>query len=164
MAICSKLKDFLDSNEVCYKTISHPQAFTMQEKAAVSHISGRCVAKTVVVKANGNIALAVLPATSMLDFNAIAALMGVAKVTLATEEELAETFAECELGAYCPFGHLYEIPIYMDDDMWMAPKMAFNAGSHRELVEMEVDDYCRLANPEVGPIGREGASRLISRI
>ncbi len=155
MAICSKLKKYLDGEKISYRTISHPQAFTMQEIAAASHIPGRMVAKSVVVKANGGMALCVLPATSMVDFNAVAALLGTAEVTLATEEDFAGTFEECELGAYCPFGHLYELPVVMDELMWQSPKMAFNAGTHQTLVEMEVEDYCRLANPQVGPIGKE---------
>jgi Ala-tRNA(Pro) deacylase len=155
MAICSKLKEFLDERKVFYQTITHPQAFTMQETAAASGISGRSVAKTVVVKSNGTLALCVLPATSMVDFAALNALMGVERVRLATEDDFAGTFEECEIGAYCPFGHLYGLPVYMDEAMGRSKTMAFNAGTHRDMVEIEVEDYCRLAKPQVGPIGRE---------
>lgn len=155
MAICSKLKKYLDGQNVSYRTIFHPPAFTMQEIAAASHIPGRMVAKSVVVKANGGMALCVLPATAMVDFKAVASLLGTPEVTLATEDDFAGAFEECERGAFCPFGHLYQIPLVMDEAMWRSPKMAFNAGTHRELVEMEVEDYCRLANPQIGPIGRE---------
>lgn len=155
MAICSKLKTYLDGEKVSYRIITHPPAFTMQEVAAASHISGSRVAKSVMVKANGGMALCVLPSTSMVDFSAVAALLGAPDVTLATEEDFSGTFEECEIGAFCPFGHLYQLPIVMDEAMWRSPNMAFNAGTHRDLVEMEVEDYCRLSNPQVGPIGRE---------
>lgn len=155
MAICSKLKAYLDEEGVAYCTVFHPQAFTMQEVAAASGIPGGMVAKSVVVKADGGLALCVLPATGMVDLLAVAALLGKPEVTLADEEEFAETFAECEMGAFCPFGHLYSLPLVMDEAMWRSKTMAFNAGTHQDLVEMEVEDYCLLANPQVGPIGRD---------
>jgi Ala-tRNA(Pro) deacylase len=155
MPICPKLKKFLDDEAVNYKTISHPQAFTMQEIAAASHISGRKVAKSVVVKTNGKLSLCVLSATAMLDFSALNVFMGVERVSLASEDDFARTFEECELGAFCPFGHLYDLPTYMDEAMWKCRTMVFNGGTHRDMVEIEVEDYCRLVNPQVGPISRQ---------
>jgi Ala-tRNA(Pro) deacylase len=150
MAISARLQEYLDDEGVSYETHHHPTAFTTQEIAAASHISGHEVAKSVVIKADGRLALAVLPASAMVDFVALAKLMGASTVTLATEEDFAEVFEDCELGAFYPFGHLFGLPVYLDRAMQGAPRMAFNAGTHRDLVEMEVEDFCRLENPTVG--------------
>ncbi len=150
MAVSAKLKAFLDDQGVSYSTHTHPTAFTMQEIAAATHISGHQVAKSVVVNADGRLALAVLPAPAMVDFVALAELMGVSSVTLAAEEDFSEVFEDCELGAFCPFGHLFGLAVYLDEAMRKTPTMAFNAGTHRDLVEMAVEDFCRLESPTVG--------------
>lgn len=153
MAVCEKLKEFLEGQGVPYRVIVHPPAFTMQEVAAASGISGYQVAKSVVVRTNGRLSLAVLPAPSMVDLVALGRLMGEAAVALAREEDFAETFKECELGAFCPFGNLYGLEVYLDEELSRRQKMAFNAGTHQDMVELAVEDYLRLAQPKVGSFG-----------
>jgi Ala-tRNA(Pro) deacylase len=58
-----KLREFLDDHGIKYVTISHPVAYTAQEIAAVTHISNKEVAKTVIVKIDSALAMAVLPSS-----------------------------------------------------------------------------------------------------
>lgn len=58
-----KLKDFLDKHNIKYVTASHSLAYTAQEVAASAHIAGKELAKTVMVKIDDKIAMAVLPAS-----------------------------------------------------------------------------------------------------
>ena len=58
-----KLKEFLDSQDVEYITISHSKAYTAQKTAASAHIPGKELAKTVIVKFDGKMAMTVLPAS-----------------------------------------------------------------------------------------------------
>ena len=55
-----KLRELLDGEGVKYVSITHSPAFTAPEIAASAHIPGKQLAKTVVVKLDGKIALAVL--------------------------------------------------------------------------------------------------------
>ncbi len=64
-----KLKDFLDDHGVKYVSIAHSKAYTTQEIAATTHIPGKDVAKTVMVKLDGKMAMAVLPASYKVDFH-----------------------------------------------------------------------------------------------
>ncbi len=145
----SKVKDFLDANAVKYVVISHSKAFTAQGIAAVSHISGQELAKTVIVKLDGALAMAVLPASYQVDLPAIRRVTGVQSAELASEREFKQHFPDCETGAMPPFGNLYGIPVYVDESLSDDKEIAFNAGSHYELIKMAYLDFERLVGPEV---------------
>jgi Ala-tRNA(Pro) deacylase len=145
----SKVKDFLDANAVKYVVVSHSKAYTAQGIAAVSHISGKELAKTVIVKLDGALAMAVLPASYQVDLPALKRATGVQEAALATEREFKQHFPDCETGAMPPFGNLYGIPVYVDETLTEDKEIAFNAGSHYELIKMAYLDFERLVGPEV---------------
>jgi len=149
-----KLKDFLDKEGVKYLSISHSPAFTSQEIAASAHISGKELAKTVVVKLDGKQALAVLPASCHVDFNKLKSLAGAKKAELAGEEEFEQSFPECEVGAMPPFGNLYGMDVYADKRLSKDKEIAFNSGSHKELIRLAYADFERLVKPKVGDFGQ----------
>lgn len=149
-----RLKDFLDSNSVRYITIRHSPAFTAQEIAASAHIKGRELAKTVMVKIDGKLAMAVIPAQRMLDLEKLSDATGGAKVEIAVEEEFIEAFPGCELGAMPPFGNIYGIDVFVALELTEDEEIAFNAGSHSELVQLSYADFESLAMPKVAPLSR----------
>jgi len=143
----TRLKQFLDDHGVRYVTVLHSAAFTAQEVAASAHISGKELAKTVMIKLNGKLAMAVLPASSQIDLDLLARVAGVDDVRLAAESEFAKTFPGCELGAMPPFGNLYGMDVYVAESLAEDEEIAFNAGSHTELIRMRFEDFERLAQP-----------------
>ncbi|UCH62855.1 MAG: YbaK/EbsC family protein [Fidelibacterota bacterium] len=144
-----RLKEFLDSNKVKYVAIAHSQAFTAQEIAASAHIPGKQLAKTVMVTLNGEMAMAVLPATHHVDLRLLKKAAGVKKVALAGEKEFKDLFPDCEIGAMPPFGNLYDLKVYVADSLAEDDEIAFNAGSHTELIKMTYADFERLVKPKV---------------
>lgn len=144
-----RLKEFLDRERVPYQIIDHPLAYTAQETAAAAHVSGQELAKTVVVKLDGRMAMVVLPAAHKVNLEQLKRATGAHSVQLATEEEFATRFPECDLGAMPPFGNLYGMDTYVEDDLTEDEKIAFNAGSHTELIQLNYSDFERLAHPEV---------------
>jgi Ala-tRNA(Pro) deacylase len=148
----SKLRRFLDSHNIKYMVISHSLAYTAQGVAALVHVSGKKLAKTVIVKIDGILAMAVLPASEHLDLDRLRALTGAQIVELATECEFKDAFADCETGAMPPFGNLYDIPVYADAILAAHDEITFSAGSHRELLRMDWKDLARLVNPVVHPL------------
>ena len=142
-----RLRDYLDSYQVRYFVISHSPAYTAQEIAASAHVSGRTFAKTVMVSVDGKMAMVVLPASRQLDFELLRALCGTRHVALAGEQEFSGLFPECEIGAMPPFGNLYGMEVYADDELDEAEEITFNAGAHTELLRMSWSDYRRLVNP-----------------
>jgi len=144
-----KLKAYLDEVGVKYVTIIHSNAFTSQDIAASAHVSGKEFAKTVMIKIDGVMAMAVLPASYHIDFDSLKAIFGTKNVTLATEPEFKDRFPDCELGAMPPFGNLYDMAVYVADSLTQNKEIAFNAGSHTELIRLGYDDYRRLVKPRI---------------
>ncbi len=144
-----KLVEFLDSSGIKYLKISHSPAYTAQEIAASAHIPGRELAKTVMVKVDGEMAMAVLPASYRVDFKLMKKASGAKKVDLAGEEEFKEHFPECEVGAMPPFGNLYDMDVYVAESLAEGEEIAFNAGSHTELIKLAYADFEKLVQPKV---------------
>jgi Ala-tRNA(Pro) deacylase len=149
-----KLKEFLDANKIKYVSITHSPAYTAQQIAAAAHIPGKELAKTVMVKLDGKLAMAVLPASLKIDFDLLRQASGAGKVELATESEFRETFPGCELGAMPPFGNLYDMAVYVAVPLAADEEIAFNAGSHVELIKLAYEDFERLVKPKVADISR----------
>jgi Ala-tRNA(Pro) deacylase len=145
----SKVKAFLDAHETKYVVISHSRAYTAQGIAALSHIRGRELAKSVIVKLDGDLAMAVVPACYQVDLEALRRATGVQDAELATEHDFKRHFPDCETGAMPPFGNLYGIPVYVDDTLTQDREIAFNAGSHHELIKMLYADFEHLVKPMV---------------
>jgi len=147
-----KLKEFLDANKIKYVTVTHSPAYTAQQIAASAHIPGRELAKTVMVKIDGKLAMAVLPASFKIDFDLLGKASGAKKVELATEGEFKEMFPGCELGAMPPFGNLYGMDVFVAQSLAEDDEIAFNAGSHTELIKLSYKDFERLVKPRVARI------------
>jgi len=144
-----RLKEFLDSNNIKYVSISHSPAYTAQAIAASAHVSGKELAKTVMVKVDGKMAMAVLPASYQVDFDKMREATGAGSVELATESEFKDSFAECEVGAMPPFGNLYDMEVFVAAKLAEDEEIAFNAGSHTELIKLAYKDFERLVKPKV---------------
>ena len=144
-----KLKDFLDSHHTRYSTITHPKAYTAQQIAAAAHVPGMELAKTVMIKVDGKMAMAVLPASYNVDFDMLRDAIGAGKVELASEREFKDLFPECDIGAMPPFGNLYDMDVFVAERLEEDDEIAFNAGSHTELVKLATKDFEDLVKPKV---------------
>lgn len=144
-----KLKEYLDSNDIQYRTITHSQAFTSQKVAATTHISGWEIAKTVIVDVDGKLAMAVLPASTHINLETLKNVTGSDNLRLATETEFSALFPGCETGAMPPFGNLYNMDVFVAKRLTEDEEIAFNAGTHTELIQMSYKDFERLAKPKV---------------
>lgn len=145
----TKLKQFLDANQVKYSVVTHSIAYTAPEIASLAHIRGQELAKTVIVKMDNQIAMAVVPSPKHVDFALLRAATGAKNVSLVPENEFRDLFPGCEAGAMPPFGNLYDMPVFVDESLTKDPEIAFNAGTHRELIQMSYEDFARLVQPTV---------------
>lgn len=149
-----KLMQYLNENNVQFETLEHPTAYTTQEIAEKSHIRGKNMAKTVMVKVNGELAMAVLPGNDMLDIALFKKACGGSDVELVKETEFKDQFPDCELGAMPPFGNLYNMKVWVDVDLAKDERIAFNAGNHHELCLMSYTDFENLVSPIKADIHR----------
>lgn len=157
-----KLTEFLDTNEVKYVRLTHSLAFTAQEIAAAAHIPGKELAKTVIVKIDGQMCMVVLPAPYRVDLELLRKITGANVVELATEVEFKDRFPECEVGAMPPFGNLYGMEVYAEKRLAEDRYIAFNAGSHIELIRLAYKDFERLVKPMVIEVATLDEAKLIA--
>ena len=147
----SKLTDYLDEKDVKYITTTHSNAYTAQEIAALTHTPGKNMAKSVILKADGELVMIVLPSTHDVDVDHFGEQIGLGAdaVDMATEDEFSDRFPDCEVGAMPPFGNLYDMRTFVVRELTEDDEIAFNAGNHRELIKMSYDDFENLSNPEI---------------
>lgn len=98
---------------------------------------------------NGEMAMAVLPASYFVDFNLLKDVTGEGNVRLANESEFKDRFSDCEVGAMPPFGNIYNIPVYIAKVVTENEQIAFNAGTHTEIIQMLYKDFDHLVHPRV---------------
>ena len=143
----STLREFLDRHKIKYMVISHSVAYTAQGVAALTHTPGKELAKTVMVVVDGRLVMVVVPASNRVDLLKLRKHLKADSVELATEAEFRDRFPDCELGAMPPFGNLYGMDVFADQNLALDQEIAFNAGSHRELVRMTFSDFRDLVGP-----------------
>lgn len=148
------LEKYLRENKVPFQVQHHAVAYTAQEVAAAEHVPGRMLAKVVLLADNGNQYMFVLPAPAKVDLDKASTVLGVQEVRLAREEEFADRFPGCEVGAMPPFGNLYDIPLYVDRSLSEDETIVFEAGTHTDTMSMKYADFERLARPTVAEFAR----------
>jgi len=146
---CAKLQEYLDQNRVKYLSVKHSPAFTAQEVAAAAHIPGKEMAKTVVVKLDGAMAMVVLPAPERVRMGQLKDQTGAEKAELASEQEFKTRFPDCEVGAMPPFGNLYDMDTFVAGSLSENLEIAFNGGTHTEVIRMAYADWANLVRPKV---------------
>lgn len=152
---CRELvRRYLLENNVPFKLEEHYPVYTAQEVAEAEHVPGQRVAKVVMVKADSQMLMLVVPAVRRVDLDMLGDFLGKRNLRLATEEEFTSLFPDCEVGAMPPFGNLYGLPVYVDVSLTEDPTIVFQAGSHEETMEIAYGDYARLIQPVVGNFSR----------
>lgn len=144
-----RLRQFLDNYNIKYILISHSEAYTAAAIAQLTHIPGKEAAKTVIVKIDDALAMAVVSASQHVDMELLQAATKANVVRLAAESEFKGCFPDCETGAMPPFGNLYGMSVFADEDLARDKEIVFNAGSHRELMKLAWQDYVKLVGPKL---------------
>lgn len=144
-----RLHALLEHHDVPYVVTTHEYAVTAQQVAGMEGISGYDVAKPVLVSVGGELAMVVIPGAEMLDLERLGEVLGHNEVRLATEDEFVEVFDDCEPGAEPPFGMLYGIPTFMDQDLRARRRLVCRDGSHTQTIELATADYIDLVDPEI---------------
>jgi len=147
MSVSPKLREHLEVARVPYQHHVHPKAYTAQETAASVHIPGQEMAKSVVIKADGNLLLAVVPANRRVNLDHLKFTTRAENIDLAAENEFKDAYPSCEPGAMPPFGNLFGQPTYCDTLLEQNEEIEFNAGSHNDTIRMAFADFKSLARP-----------------
>jgi Ala-tRNA(Pro) deacylase len=145
-----KLEELLTSRHIAFERLPHQRAYTANRMAQLLHVSGKEVAKTVVLRTDHGHALAVLPATRHVDLVQVGHDLGEEHVELASEEAMGRLFPDCEAGAVPPFGSLYHLPTIVDESLAEDSSIVFEAQDHEHAIRMSYQDYEALEHPRRG--------------
>ena len=149
MSISSQLKEYLDNQGVEYSVKAHEPAYTALEVAAARHVPGKELAKSVILKADDRLIMAVLPASYVVNVRILKDEIGCDSLRLASEEEFRDRFPTCELGAMPPFGNIFGVEVYCDNLIESDEEIEFNAGTHTDTVRLRSEDFKKLVNPHI---------------
>jgi len=149
MPILRKLKEALDQAKISYEVYNHALAYTAQEIAAKQHVSGKEIAKVVMLDVDGALVMGVIPASRKINLGLVKASLGAKTARLATEDEFMARFPDCEIGAMPPFGNLFGLKVYVDPALEQDENIYFNAGNHVQTVRLKYADFARLVEPQV---------------
>lgn len=147
-----KLKEMLTGEGARFEVVNHREVYTAQERAAVCHITGRHVAKVVVVHEGDWYAMAVLPAAAHVSIPGLRQITRRPGLELAREAEFSRLFPDCEVGAMPPFGRLYGLEVYLDRSLADGTEIVFEGGTHHEEVRMPLTEYLRIERPSIVPL------------
>jgi len=152
-----KTADFLTDKNLDYTVIPHGDTYDAQRMAAAIHVSGREVAKTVLLRADKGktYVVVVLPANKIIDFQRASQTLGGGKLELATEIEISQHCPDCEIGALPPFGSQYGMKTLVDATLAEDDQIVFEGDSHHESIRMKFADFRRVEQPLMGSFARE---------
>ena len=153
MPVRPAVRDWLEHVHVPFTALAQHPAFTAQEEAAVAHVSGRDWAKTVICFADEEPILAVLPAPLVINFEKLRTLVGARRFRLASEQEMARLYPDCEVGATSPLGPLYKQRLFIDRRLAEECEIVFSAGTHTDAIRMRYEAFAAIAHPSIGEFG-----------
>jgi Ala-tRNA(Pro) deacylase len=143
MTIATRLRNYLDGQQIRYDEIAHPRTETSSRTAQAAHVPGRLVAKSVVVHHELGYALAVVPSSHRVELDTLQGLLG-KRLGLASENEIAKLFEDCDRGAVPPVGAAYGVPVVIEEGLVNASDVYFEGGDHATLVHVTGDGFRKL--------------------
>jgi Ala-tRNA(Pro) deacylase len=145
----NRVHELLDEHGVEYEVHTHPRAVSANRLAAAEEVTGWDVAKPVMLSVGGELAMAVVPAPVTVDLDKASEALGHAEVRLAHEDEFADRFPDCEVGAEPPFGNLYGIAVFLDEGLRARHEMVCRDGTHTQTITLATSDFVKVVGPEI---------------
>jgi Ala-tRNA(Pro) deacylase len=97
--------------------------------------------------------LAVIPGDTMVDFQAVKALLGSTYVAFASPD-IAERLAGSVAGTILPFSFNEELELVVDPSLFENGEMYFNAARLDRSMVLKTRDYIAVAKPRLGHIAK----------
>jgi Ala-tRNA(Pro) deacylase len=152
-----KLHALLEEHGIAFETDTHEHAVTAHHLADAEGVSGYDIAKPVLLSVGGQLAMVVVPGAELVDLDQASEVLGHNDVRLATEDEFVAVFDDCEPGAEPPFGTLYGVPTFLDEDLRARDRIVCRDGSHERSITLAMADYLRLVQPEIVAVAMRSA-------
>ncbi len=154
MPITTRLQRYLEQTATPFTHTVHRSAYKASQVARVEEIPAALLAKPVVFHTEHGFGMVVVGADCHVNLVRLRDTIGARHIRLVSENELAGLFGDTEVGAMPPFGNLYGMPVYVDSHLAEQRQIAFNAGTHKDLIHMDYSDFERLVGPSVVSVCR----------
>jgi Ala-tRNA(Pro) deacylase len=148
------VRQYLDQSRKHYDVLIHLETHSAMGMARAIHIPGDEVAKPVILKADGNYVMVVIPATYRIDLDKAREAFHVRALELAPETDFGRLFPDCERDARPPFGSQYGMPTVVDEALTRDEQIVFEGNSHREAYRMSFEEFDELERPRMADIAR----------
>jgi len=153
-----KLIKYLESTGIKHEILEHRTVYTALDVAATMKRKLGEIAKSLLIKADQDYYLVLLPADHNLDFDKLKKVIGKArgkevKTLKIPGEKIVESALKAKVMAITAFGNLHKLAVVMDKKLEQTKKAIFSAGSSNHSVEMVVKDFIKLESPILGSFG-----------
>ena len=149
MDLGEKIRSMMESLKIPIDCTEHEPVYTNPAMAQAMGVKESQTVKSLVLKTReGKFAVLVLPGDKKLDWKVVASQLNTKKVEFAKPEEVLQLVG-CEVGCVPPFGHMTELPIYMDKELLKKDFLYFNPGVHNKSFKVKAWDLRRLCNPKM---------------
>ena len=155
-----RLCDLLDQHNAIYRVIEHePEGRT----EVIARIRGNRIEqsiKSIVVQVRlsrkeNRYCLANVPGDCRIDFHGIQAQFQADSAAFAAREK-AQELTGCVIGAIPPFSFHDQLQLLADPLILQNEEVVFNAGRLDRSIFMKLDDYIRIAKPQLAKIALRG--------
>ena len=136
MPIPQKIINFLEKNKVKYEAIQHRIVYTAFDKAATLKVPERIVGKTLVMKMDKKIGLALIPANKVLDKEKFKKMAKAKNVDFIKEAWMKKNLKGLKVGAIPPFGNLWRLLTFIDKSLLNQPKIIINGGDYNFSIKI----------------------------
>jgi Ala-tRNA(Pro) deacylase len=148
-----KLDELLTSRHVPFERLHHQPVYTASRMAQALHVSGKHVAKSVLLRTDQGYVIGVLPANQRVDLERVRECLGDEWVEMASEAEMGLVFPDCERGTLPPFGSMYHLQTLVDESLTRDDQIVFEGQNHAEAIRMAYRDYEAIEHPLKGRFG-----------
>jgi len=163
--LSAKLIKYLEDQGVSHKILEHRTVYTAFDAANTLKKKMDEIAKSLLIKADKDYYLVILPASQNLDFDKLKKFISKLKtkdvktISIPGEKIMAEAL-KLKKEALSAFGKLHKLEVIMEKKMADTKKAVFSSGSYNHSVEMAVKDFVKLENAVLGSFGVKKKSKI----
>ncbi len=156
--ISPKLIKYLDSVGIKHDILEHRTVYTAIDAAATLRKKINEIAKSLLVKADRDYYIVILPADHNLDFKKLSKLITKEtgkkiKTIKIPAEKIMNKALKLKSGTLSAFGSIHNLPVIMEKKLEKIKKAIFPSGSYNHSVEMAAKDFAQIEQAFLGMFG-----------
>ena len=164
MAISKKITEYLDKNKYKYEIIEHKTTYTAWDTAQTEKVKPQDVAKALVMKADGDYLLALVPANRNLDKQKLLKTINASrkksgeknykKIDFAKEAWMKKSLPGKDADTP-PFRGLLKLDLFADSLLFKGKKIYFGSGEYTNSIRVNTSQYLKLEKPVKGSFSKK---------